>query len=140
MKTVITTLFATLVVALIVGGAIWLSLNEPKRLFAPKIAEFNDEASTLIQGLQQYKEFVHAYPAGNNLDVARALAGQSDSRVVIIFATKLPKNSKGEILDPWGTPLQFYFSGNSVLIRSAGPNKVWEDSSVPNGDDLFRSN
>ena len=81
-----------------------------------------------------------SYPAGNNLDVARALSGQSSSKILIILATKIPRNSKGEFLDPWDTPLQFYFSGNSVLIRSAGPNKVWEDSTVPNSDDLYRSN
>jgi hypothetical protein len=48
-------------------------------------------------------------------------------------------NDKGEILDPWGTPLAFYFSHNEVLIRSAGPNKVWEDSAVATADDLYRS-
>jgi len=47
-------------------------------------------------------------------------------------------NDKGEIVDPWGTPLQFYFSHNEVLIRSAGPNKVWEDSATANADDLYR--
>jgi len=47
-------------------------------------------------------------------------------------------NDKGEILDPWGTPLQFYFSHNEVMIRSAGPNKAWEDSSVATADDLYR--
>jgi hypothetical protein len=25
------------------------------------------------------------------------------------------------------------------MIRSAGPNKVWEDSSVPTADDLYRT-
>ena len=48
-------------------------------------------------------------------------------------------NDKGEILDPWGTPLRFYFSDNEVMIRSAGPNKVWEDSNVQSADDLYRT-
>ena len=52
---------------------------------------------------------------------------------------KTEVNNKGEITDPWGTPLQFYFSKNGVLIRSAGPNKVWEDSTVPHPDDLYRT-
>ena len=140
MKTAITTFFATLAVVLIVGGFIWLGLSEPQRRASSKIAEFNEEANNLLLGLQKYKEITGVYPAGNNLDVARALSGQSPTKVVVILATKIPRNNKGEFLDPWDTPLQFYFSGNSVLIRSAGPNKVWEDSTVPNGDDLFRSN
>jgi hypothetical protein len=32
-----------------------------------------------------------------------------------------------------------YFSDNEVMIRSAGPNKVWEDSNVPTADDLYRT-
>ena len=47
-------------------------------------------------------------------------------------------NDKGEIMDPWGTPLQFYFSHNEVLIRSAGPNKAFEDAAIPTADDLYR--
>jgi hypothetical protein len=43
------------------------------------------------------------------------------------------------IVDPWGTPLQFYFSDTEVLIRSAGPSRVWEDTAVPFGDDLHRT-
>ena len=49
------------------------------------------------------------------------------------------KNDKGEIVDTWGTPIQFYFSHDSVMIRSAGPNKVWEDSSHPGSDDIYRT-
>ncbi len=49
-------------------------------------------------------------------------------------------NTKGEIIDPWGTPFRIYFSGDGVLIRSAGPNKRFDDSSVPNPDDIYRSN
>ena len=50
----------------------------------------------------------------------------------------LSGNAKGEIVDPWGTPMQFYFSHNEVLIRSAGPNKVWEDNAISTADDLYR--
>lgn len=105
-----------------------------------RVARFNSDAENLLVGLQQYKEFVGSYPVGNNLDIARALSGQTEKKVLILAVRKSDLNQKGEIIDPWGTPLQFYVSGNSVLIRSAGPNKVWEDSSVPGCDDLFRSN
>jgi hypothetical protein len=90
--------------------------------------------------LQQYKEFIGSYPPGNNLDIAKALSGQTEKKVLILLARKAARNQQGELVDPWGTPIQFYLSGNSVLIRSAGPNKVWEDSSVMGSDDLFRSN
>ena len=38
-----------------------------------------------------------------------------------------------------GLAIQFYFSHDAVMIRSAGPNKVWEDSRHPGSDDLYRT-
>ena len=118
----------------------WQSLRIAKSQLDAKVQAFHSEAEDLIQGLQQYKEFIGSYPPGNNLDIAKALSGQTEKKVLILVARKVAHNQQGELVDPWGTPIQFYSSGNSVLIRSAGPNKVWEDSSVMGSDDLFRSN
>jgi hypothetical protein len=104
-----------------------------------KVANFNEIADSLILGIQQYREFTGTYPTGSNVQVAKALMGQGEKKVLILAVRKAPINDKGEILDPWGTPLQFYFSHNEVLIRSAGPNKAWEDSGVPTADDLYRT-
>jgi hypothetical protein len=90
-------------------------------------------------GIQQYREFVGSYPTGNNAQVVKALTGQTEKKVLILAVRRASLNDKGELVDPWGVPLQFYFSNDEVLIRSAGPNKVWEDSSTPNADDLYRS-
>jgi hypothetical protein len=67
------------------------------------------------------------------------LLGRTDKKVLILAVRKSDMNDKGEILDPWGVPLRFYFSDNEVMIRSAGPNKVWEDSNAPTADDLYRT-
>jgi hypothetical protein len=104
----------------------------------PKIAKFNQDAENLIMGIQQYKEFVGSYPEGNNVAISRALLGHTDKKVLILAVRRSDLNDKGEILDPWGTPVAFYFSHNEVMIRSAGPNRVWEDSAVGMSDDLYR--
>jgi len=104
-----------------------------------KLAKFNADAENLILGIQQYREFTGSYPTGNNAAIARALLGRTEKKVLILAVRKSDMNDKGEILDPWGTPLRFYYSENEVLIRSAGPNKVWEDSALPSADDLYRS-
>lgn len=104
----------------------------------PKITKFNTDCDNLILGIQQYKEFVGSYPAGNNAGIARALLGQTEKKVLILAVRRSDLNDKGEIMDPWGTPLQFYFSHNEVLIRSAGPNKAWEDAAALAPDDLYR--
>ena len=104
-----------------------------------KVAKFNALADNLILGIQQYKEFVGTYPTGNNIAITKALLGQTEKKVMILSVRKSDVNDKGEILDPWGTPVSFYFSHNEVMIRSAGPNKVWEDSAVATADDLYRT-
>ena len=136
MKTVVYSLLLVLVLV----GAGWQAVRVVGRRFDPQIAKFNKDSEDLIQGLQQFKEFVGAYPLGNNVDVVKSLLGQSDKKVLILAVRKSDINSKGEVVDPWGTPMKFYISGDSLLIRSAGPNKAWEDSTVLTSDDLFRSN
>ena len=122
-----------------VGGVLLVAKAWTPRHVDPKIAKFNVDADNLILGLQQYREFVGSYPTGNNLSIAKALLGRTDKKVLILAVRKSDMNDKGEILDPWRTPLRFYFSDNEVMIRSAGPNKVWEDSEVPTADDLYRT-
>jgi len=123
---------AVLVVSFVAKG--WT----PAKRVDDKTLSFNRDADNLIMGLQQYKEFVGNYPTGNNIAIAKALLGQTDKKVLILAVRSSNINDKGEILDPWGTPYQFYFSHNEVMIRSAGPNRVWEDNSVATADDLYR--
>jgi hypothetical protein len=131
-----------LTIALIVAGVAgvlwvakgWTLHTKPDE----KVAKFNSDCDNLILGIQQYKEFVGTYPTGNNSQIVKALLGQTDKKVLILAVRRSELNDKGEIVDPWGTPLQFYFSHNEVLIRSAGPNKALEDSAIPGADDLFR--
>jgi len=130
---------AVLIIVLGVGGVLWVAKAWTPRHIDPKILKFNLDADNLILGLQQYREFVGTYPTGNNVTIAKALLGRTEKKVLILAVRKSDMNDKGEILDPWGTPLRFYFSDNEVMIRSAGPNKVWEDSNVQTADDLYRT-
>ncbi len=126
--------------AVLVVAMALIYLNWQRSRMNPTVVDFHQNADRLIEGLQQYKEFVKSYPSGSLVDIAKALSGQSEKdRVLILATSKNQKNAKGEIVDPWGTPLQFYFAENGVMIRSAGPNQVFEDSGVPGSDDLFRT-
>jgi hypothetical protein len=127
------------IIVLGVGGVLWVAKAWTPRRVDPKVLKFNSDADNLILGLQQYREFVGTFPTGNNLNVAKALLGRTEKKVLILSVRKSDMNDKGEVIDPWGTPLRFYFSDNEVMIRSAGPNKIWEDSNVPTADDLYRT-
>ena len=105
-----------------------------------KTAKFNEDVENLFVGLQQYKEHVGSYPGGSNSEIAKALLGHNPKNVIILVGRKNELNEKGEFVDPWGTPLRIYFSDLGVLIRSAGPNKRFDDTTVLNADDYIRSN
>ena len=128
----IAALLAAVAVALVTGCGQVSAKTDPN-------AQFNKNAENLILGLQQYKEFTGAYPVGSNMSITKAMTGQNEKKVLILSIRQSDLNEKGEILDPWGTPFRFYFSGDEVLIRSAGPNRVWEDDDLLEADDLYRS-
>ena len=127
------------IVLVVLAVAAWLVKDRIKVRMDPKIAEFNDQCDKLIQGLQQYKEFFKRYPSGTTAEISKALSGQAEGGVMIMATKNSQKNDKGEIVDPWGTTIQFFFSHNAVLIRSAGPNKSFEDSRTATCDDLYRT-
>jgi hypothetical protein len=127
-----------IVIAVVVCAA-WLVKDRIKVRMDPKVPVFNDQCDKLIQGLQQYREFFKRYPSGTTAEISKALSGQTDEKVMIMATKDSQKNDKGEIVDPWGTPIQFFFSHNAVLIRSGGPNKSFEDSRSATCDDLYRT-
>ena len=81
-----------------------------------------------------------SYPVGSNAQIAKALNGENTKNVIIMVGRKTELNEKGEFVDPWGTPLRIYFSDSGVLIRSAGKNRRFDDSTVMEADDFLRSN
>jgi hypothetical protein len=103
-------------------------------------SRLSTDVESLFDGLQKYKEFVGSYPVGGNAEIAKALQGENPRKVTVLVGRKLQVNGKGEYIDPWGTPLRIYFSGDSVLIRSAGPNRRFDESTALEFDDFLRSN
>jgi hypothetical protein len=103
-------------------------------------ARLSNDIESLFDGLQKYKEFVGSYPRGGNSDIAKALTGQNEKKVTVLVGRKLEVNAKGEYVDPWGNPLRIYFTDTSVLIRSAGPNGRFDESTAFEFDDFIRSN
>ncbi|MBI5386468.1 MAG: hypothetical protein HZA90_17490 [Verrucomicrobia bacterium] len=120
-------------------GAAWLWLFITRWMEARPVRAFHTEVDSLFEAFHKFKEHVGRYPEGANAEIARALVGNNPKKVIILALRKENLNAKGEIVDPWGTPLKIYFADNEVLLRSAGPNKVFEDSKANVGDDYFRS-
>jgi len=125
----------TVIVGIVWAGRVWSTWQANA-----KTAKFNEDVENLFIGLQKFKEHVGAYPLGSNAEVAKALMGKNSKNVIILVGRKNEVNEKGEFVDPWGTPLRIYFSDSGVLVRSAGPNRRFDDSTVMEADDFIRSN
>jgi len=115
---------------------VWTNLRVQART-----TKLNEDVENLFSALQKYKEHVGTYPVGGNAEVAKALKGHNSKNVIVLVGRKNTQLSdKGEFLDPWGTPLRIYFSDDGILVRSAGPNRRFDDSTTLECDDYFRSN
>ena len=119
-------MFVIGVVTVIVGVG-WASRAWSTMRVNAKTAKFNDDVENLFSALQKYKERVGTYPVGGNLEVAKALMGGNARNIIVIVGNKNQTNEKGEFVDPWGTALRIYFSDAGVLIRSAGPNRRFDE-------------
>jgi hypothetical protein len=135
-------IFIAVGIVTIAVGILWAARAWNTLRVNARTAQFNTDVEDLFTALQKYKERVGSYPTGGNLEVSKALQGANSKNVIIIVgsARKNNVNEKGEIVDPWGTPLRIYFSDAGVLIRSAGPNRRFDDSTVIDADDFIRSN
>jgi hypothetical protein len=127
-------------VVTVLCGALWASRAWSTFRVNARTAQFNDDVENLFSALQKYKERVGGYPIGGNLEVSQALQGKNSKNVIVLVGRKTATNEKGEFVDPWGTPLRIYFSDTGVLIRSAGANRRFDDSTVLEADDFIRSN
>jgi hypothetical protein len=77
---------------------------------------------------RQYCARLGGNPIGNNAEITAALNGGNPRQVVFLNpedGTRI--NSRGELVDNWGTPFFFHqISRTEMEIRSAGPDrKMW---------------
>ena len=127
-------------IIVLVAGGVWGSLAVRKFYSEQQQRALGTEVDQLFEAFHKYKGIVGKYPSGSNADIAKAIReGNNEKRLMIMAVRDSQLNAKGEIVDPWGTPLKIYFAEREVLIRSAGPNKQFEDTKEALSDDYFRS-
>jgi hypothetical protein len=90
-------------------------------------------AEAVRSAAQAYGAAFGGNPVGTNAEITRALNGNNPTHAM--FLSGIPGqqiNSKGELLDPWGTPYFFHqLSGSDMEVRSAGPDrKMWTSDDI----------
>lgn len=97
----------------------------------------NMEPSTVVENMRiainLYRSMFGNNPVGTNPEITRALNGENPKQAKLLKEEAgLRINSKGELVDYWGTPFFFHqLSGTQMEIHSAGPDRqMWT------GDDI----
>jgi hypothetical protein len=129
-----------LFVLVLIAGGVWGYFAVRQWQSQQNQRALSNEVDQLFEAFHKFKTIVGKYPSGSNADIAKSIRNGDNEKKLMIMAVKDSQlNAKGEIVDPWGTPLKIYFAQNEVLIRSAGPNKQFEDAKATISDDYFRS-
>jgi hypothetical protein len=101
----------------------------------PLAAGLNAREGTPQRDLEILREVLLAFtttlkaqnlpPLGDNIDVTAALTGKNPRNLVVLPANHPSIDSKGRLLDRWGTPYHFHArSADTFDLRSAGPDKL----------------
>jgi len=129
-----------LAIVVLAAGGVWAYFAVREWNASKNQRALAAEVDQLFEAFHKYKSIIGQYPSGSNAEIAKSIREGDNSKHLMIMAVRDSQlNAKGEIVDPWGTPLKIYFAQNEVLIRSAGPNKQFEDAKATLTDDYFRS-
>ena len=64
-------------------------------------------------------------PVGTNAEIMAAIMGKNSRQAVLGPPEGVNLNSRGELIDEWGTPYFFHQLSRDVMeIHSAGPDKI----------------
>ena len=109
----------------------------PPAAVPPMPAEFsNTPPAVILESLRTcFRDFGSAFggnPVGTNPEITSALNGGNPKQTVFLRQDGNRINSRGELVDAWGTPYFFHqLSALDMEIHSAGPDlKMWTDDDL----------
>lgn len=82
------------------------------------------EANSIKNALLQYQCTFGSFPDAQGKELVSILTGNNERKIKFIDPLK---NCEEKYVDPWQTPYIIRMTVDSVLIRSAGPNKKFYD-------------
>jgi hypothetical protein len=90
-------------------------------------AEASHEISQILTAcLGYYTEYGEMPESPENSQLVKSLSSDNPRKIPFLSPKSTQLNSKGEMIDPWGTPFRFTFASDSrVLVTSAGPDRMF---------------
>ncbi len=114
--------------------AFFIIINLPTRPYHPPSlpTRCKVEAWAIMNALKQYECTFGSFPDAQGKELVSILTGNNERKIKFIDPLK---NCEEKYVDPWQTPYIIRMTVDSVLIRSAGPNKKFYDE-----DDIITGN
>ena len=116
------------VVALVLGLALLSTIpGGPGNLRAAIRAKAANETNQIQTAcLAYYAEYGQMPDSPENSRLIKSLTGDSPRKIQFLVLNPRDLNSKGEMIDPLGTPFRITFDADSTVhVTSAGPDKVF---------------
>lgn len=98
-----------------------------------KSGDGREDLEILQHLLDSYRQTIGKNPeGGENMLIVESLQGGNSRRISFLPVQSPFLNSKGEMIDRWGTPYFFHpISGEKMEIKSAGPDReLWTDDDL----------
>ena len=74
----------------------------------------------IYAGLTVYKKLHGHYPQGNTEEIAKSLSEEDPKHPALVW-----ESHDKPMVDPWGTRFSIEINGEMVIIRSAGPDRLF---------------
>ena len=86
------------------------------------------EIASISSALKDYEGTYGRFPSGNARAIFESLRGSNPLERVFLNVQESSISPEGDLLDPWGTAYEVEVDVEEILVRSAGPNRVFGDS------------
>ncbi|MBI5685760.1 MAG: hypothetical protein HZC54_11860 [Verrucomicrobia bacterium] len=131
-----------IIIAILLVGALFALCAVLQKLIVVKTDEKGVprvllDMRSIHVAMKCYKNEFDKYPTGDSHAIFQSLTGNNPRHITFIEFHPRDVNADGDLLDPWGTPYRVYFSGDELLVRSAGPNKRFNGGSSKDSDDYI---
>lgn len=100
----------------------------------PKV-KVMDDLNAIQAELKRHQQEKGMPVTGSTREILRTLFGEGKGQAGTIAATRLTPD--GDLLDPWGHPYRITSFEGFSLIRSAGPNGIFDDGDDEKRDDIL---
>ena len=111
----------------------YISYEKVKQDNIRKTLAATAELKLILEALGRYRADHGAFPDGSAGAMVRALQSSREGQDAPYFKFPPERLMDGMLADPWGSPYLYISSGDTILLYSAGPNRIDENGL---GDDV----